>query len=142
MSALLGSIIAQGLKPIFHYKVGKKPDLRLLLSTGGMPSSHTAAVIALCTSLARTQGFCTPLFAVAFTFAIITIHDAMGIRMQAGKHAEVLNQWSQILNDIHKDGQFTLAHMKTMLGHSFSQVSGGAILGLVIGWVTTGIITG
>jgi hypothetical protein len=66
----------------------------------------------------------------------------MGIRRAAGKQAEVINEWSRILSDIHREGQFTPENLKTMLGHSFSQVQGGVLLGLVIGLCTTYQIMG
>jgi hypothetical protein len=61
----------------------------------------------------------------------------MGIRRAAGKQAEVINEWSRILSDIHNEGQFTPENLKTMLGHSFSQILGGMILGLAIGLLVT-----
>jgi acid phosphatase family membrane protein YuiD len=108
-----------------------------VVSTGGMPSSHTAGVIALVTSIGFTQGIGTVYFAIAATFAAVVIHDAMGIRRAAGKQAEVINEWSRILSDIHREGQFTPENLKTMLGHSFSQVLGGTVLGLVVGLLVT-----
>ncbi|HBO35742.1 MAG TPA: divergent PAP2 family protein, partial [Sphaerochaeta sp.] len=70
------------------------------------------------------------------------IHDSMGIRREAGKQAEVINEWSRILSDIHREGQFTPENLKTMLGHSFSQVLGGTILGLIVGLLITNSISG
>ena len=61
------------------------------------------------------------------------MHDAMGIRQEAGKQAEVINEWSKILSDIHEDGVFSQEHLKTMLGHSFSQVVAGLVFGLLVG---------
>ncbi|HPY12371.1 MAG TPA: divergent PAP2 family protein, partial [Sphaerochaeta sp.] len=105
-------------------------------------SSHTAGVIALVTSIGFTQGIGTVSFAIAVTFASIVIHDAMGIRRAAGKQAEVINEWSRILSDLHREGQFTPENLKTMLGHSFSQVLGGVILGLLVGLAVTDKIVG
>ncbi len=94
------------------------------------------------TSIAFTQGVGTIYFAIAATFAAVVIHDSMGIRRAAGKQAEVINEWSRILSDIHREGQFTPENLKTMLGHSFSQVFGGTILGLIVGLLVTNSITG
>lgn len=107
-----------------------------------MPSSHTAGVIALVTSVALTEGLGTIHFAISATFAAIVIHDAMGIRRAAGKQAEVINEWSRILSTIHREGQFTPENLKTMLGHSFSQVLGGMLLGLLVGLYITSTIVG
>lgn len=142
ISAALAFFTAQFLKPFINAIFERKFVWHLLFSTGGMPSSHTAGVIALVTSIAFTEGIGTVYFAISATFAAIVIHDAMGIRRAAGKQAEVINEWSRLLSDIHREGQFTPENLKTMLGHSFSQVLGGALLGLIIGLSATYEIIG
>ncbi|MFA6688000.1 MAG: divergent PAP2 family protein [Sphaerochaetaceae bacterium] len=142
ISAFFSALIAQALKPFIHLLFDREFKIRLVLSTGSMPSSHTASVIALVTSISMTQGFATTELAIAVVFAAIVIHDAMGIRREAGKQAEVINEWSRILSDIHREGQFTPENLKTMLGHSFSQVVGGIVVGLITGIVVTNIIVG
>ncbi len=133
LSAFFASLIAQFIKPIISVIVGDKFDIKRAFSTGGMPSSHTATVIALTTTIAIRYGIGSTLFAISAVFGTIVIHDAMGIRKEAGKQAELLNEWSRIFIEIHEEGQFTQANLKTMLGHSFSQVLFGAILGLIVG---------
>lgn len=76
-------------------------------------------------------------FAIAATFALIIMHDAMGIRQAAGKQAKVINEWSRLLAQIHADGEFTPENLKTMLGHSFIQVIGGIVVGLITGLAIT-----
>ncbi len=142
VAAALAVFVAQMLKPFVFAVFEHEFDWRLMVSTGGMPSSHTAGVIALTTSIAMTEGVGTVYFAIAATFAAIVIHDAMGIRRAAGKQAEVINEWSRLLSDIHRDGQFNPENLKTMLGHSFSQVLGGTLLGLIISLTTTRYIIG
>lgn len=133
LSAFFACLIAQFVKPIISVIVGDKFDIKRAFSTGGMPSSHTATVIALTTTIAIRYGIGSTLFAISAVFGTIVIHDAMGIRKEAGKQAEFLNEWSRIFIEIHEEGQFTQANLKTMLGHSFSQVFFGAILGLIVG---------
>ncbi len=133
IAATVAFFIAQLLKPFINAIFERTFAWHLLVSTGGMPSSHTAGVIALVTAIGITEGIGTVDFAIAATFAAIVIHDSMGIRRAAGKQAEVINEWSRILSDIHREGQFTPENLKTMLGHSFSQVLGGATLGLLVG---------
>lgn len=131
ISATLAFLIAQFLKPFVNAIFERRFVWHLLFSTGGMPSSHTAGVIALVTSIGMTYGVGTVYFAISATFAAIVIHDAMGIRRAAGKQAQVINEWSRILSDIHREGQFTPENLKTMLGHSFSQILGGTLLGFL-----------
>ena len=70
----------------------QKLDWSLVTSTGGMPSSHSAAVTALSTGIALEQGLDSPLFAVAAIFAVITMFDATGVRRHAGEQATVINK--------------------------------------------------
>lgn len=137
LSAFFACLIAQFIKPIIALIVGDKFEIKRAISTGGMPSSHTATVIALTTTIAFKYGLNSPYFAISAVFGTIVIHDAMGIRKEAGKQAELLNQWSKIFTEIHEEGQFTQANLKTMLGHSFSQVFFGIILGLIVGIVSS-----
>ncbi len=142
LAAFFSMVIAQALKPLIHLLIDHTFNYKLIFSTGSMPSSHTAAVISLVTSIAMIQGFATTELAIAVVFAAIVIHDAMGIRREAGKQAEVINEWSRILTDLHREGQFTPENLKTMLGHSFSQVVGGIVLGLTVGIIVTNIVVG
>lgn len=136
-SAFLAFFGAQFLKPFITLALERSWNPHAAFSTGGMPSSHTTGVVALIVSIGMTIGCGTVEFAIACCFGAITIHDAMGIRRAAGKQAEVINEWSSILSDIHKDGRFTQEHLKTMLGHSFPQVFGGAVFGAVVGFLIT-----
>lgn len=140
VSSLVALIIAQLTKPFIHLLGDRKFNWRLIFSTGNMPSSHSACVVALATSLFIVTGPSSISFAVAVVFTLIVTHDAMGIRRAAGKQAEVINEWSRVLASIHQDGLFSPQNLKTMLGHSFSQVFGGVLLGILVGWGTTAII--
>jgi len=138
MSAIISLVLAQAIKPAIAVYTGKKFEKRLFWTTGGMPSSHSATVCALTTSIGMTYGIGTVYFAISFFLALITMHDAIGIRQQAGKQAEVINEWSTILAKMSSD--FSQEHLKTMLGHSFTQVFGGGVFGIVIAVITTSII--
>src|SRR5690554_2155062 len=128
LAALAAAFITQFLKPFLLWPIERKFHAELFVSTGGMPSSHTSMVVALCTSILITEGVQSLAFAISLTFSLITMHDAMGIRRAAGKQAKVINDWSRILTQIHEDGQFTSENLKTMLGHSFMQVLGGTVI--------------
>ena len=140
LAAFVGALVAQFLKPFFLWPFERKFNTSLFFSTGGMPSSHSATVMALTTSVFLTEGVESLAFAICITFSLIIMHDAMGIRRAAGKQAEVINEWSRILAQIHEDGQFTPENLKTMLGHSFVQVLSGMVLGFVVGIIVTTIL--
>jgi uncharacterized protein len=123
-----------------HFLLNGKLDWKLMTSTGGMPSSHSAAVTSLTTAIAYESGLGSPLFAVSAIFAIIVMFDATGIRYQAGQQALIINQmrldfqtfvqeakgWQQ------KDGQQKIQELKTLLGHKPNEVFAGAVTGILI----------
>ena len=137
IAAVCAVVTAQLLKPLFSVLSGHGFSYHQFLTTGGMPSSHTAGVIALTSSIGAIYGVGSVYFAISFVFSIIVMHDAMNIRMEAGKQAEVINEWSEILSSMHKDGPFKKTNLKTFLGHSFAQVLAGLIHGLVIGLLSS-----
>lgn len=92
MAALFSIFFAQFVKIPIHFLMTKKLDWKLFTSTGGMPSSHSAAVTSLCTAIAFEMGLDSPLFAVATVFAVIVMFDATGVRFQAGQQAIIINQ--------------------------------------------------
>ncbi|MBK5201278.1 MAG: divergent PAP2 family protein [Spirochaetaceae bacterium] len=132
-------ILAQSIKPLISLISGESFDIKRSLSTGGMPSSHTSTVVALTTNLAIIFGIGSYQFAIAMVFSSIVIYDAMGIRQEAGKQAEMINSWSTTLGELF-EGQFSQTNLKTMLGHTISQVLFGILLGLIVGFVVTYLI--
>ncbi len=92
IAALIAIFFAQFIKVPIHFIAFRKVNWSLINSTGGMPSSHSAAVSALTVAVGIETGMNSPVFAVAAIFAVITMFDATGVRRQAGEQAAVLNQ--------------------------------------------------
>lgn len=92
LSSLAAIIFAQVIKVPIQFIVSRKLDWSLVTSTGGMPSSHSAAVTALSTGVALEHGLDSSLFAVSAIFAVITMFDATGVRRHAGEQATVINK--------------------------------------------------
>ncbi len=136
VSAFIAVVLAQLLKTIFNLIIDGEFVLERAASTGGMPSSHAATVTALTTSIGIIHGVSHTYFALSLVFAIVVVYDAVGIRRAAGKHAEVLNEWSMMLSEIYENG-FKPENFKTLLGHTYPQVLAGIALGMIIGYITT-----
>ncbi|MFC4766126.1 divergent PAP2 family protein [Effusibacillus consociatus] len=140
IASLLATAVAQLVKvPIFFLTHGKW-DLRQLINTGGMPSSHSAAVSCLAVSVGLTQGFGSPLFAIAAILGLIVMYDAMGVRRHAGETAMALNQleadFDKHIEEEYKgktlrDYRRKHKRLKEMLGHQPIEVLVGAMLGSV-----------
>ncbi|MBD2040892.1 divergent PAP2 family protein [Microcoleus sp. FACHB-672] len=128
--ALTACLIAQILKVIFELVTHGKVNLRVLVTTGGMPSAHSALVTALATSVGQSVGWETPEFALAAIFAIIVMYDAAGVRLAAGKQARILNQ---IIDELFQEHpKFNENRLKELLGHTPVQVIVGSTLGAAI----------
>ncbi|MGP7816306.1 divergent PAP2 family protein [Niallia sp. 01092] len=140
LASLAAIFFAQFVKVPITFFITKKIDWSLLTSTGGMPSSHSAAVTALTTGVALESGVNTPLFAVAAIFAVITMFDATGVRRQAGEQAIVLNQlvsdFNKFLTDAkgwqNKPEQQKRKELKELLGHKPIEVFFGGLTGIAL----------
>lgn len=107
--------------------------LRLVLGSGGMPSSHSAVVTATAFSCGIIYGFDNPLFAISAVLAVMVMRDAAGIRREAGKQAEAINQISGELGK--KKKMFAEITLSELLGHTPLQVLVGGLLGIVMAYV-------
>lgn len=126
-AAVLAWAIAQILKTILSFVKNDKLDLSRFYGSGGMPSSHSALVMALTFSLGKYQGFSSPFFAISVILALVVMYDAAGVRRAAGKQAALLN----VL--IHRQGITPQEQLKELLGHTPLEVIAGATLGTVTG---------
>lgn len=138
LAAFCGWLVAQVLKTIIYVAVNKNFNPERLLGDGGMPSSHSATVMAMVTSTAFYFGSDTFEFAVTAILALIVMHDAMGVRRETGKQAKVINNmmdwFVQMDSDISPEEK-----LKEFVGHSPTQVFFGALLGIVVGFVVCSI---
>lgn len=130
-------IIAQVLKFFVHLIWKRKVDLRLFTTTGGMPSSHSAGVIGLSTTVGLICGFSSIEFAMAIGYALVVMYDAAGVRRAAGKQAACLNK---IIMDIYKQElKEAGGKLKELLGHTPLQVLVGAAFGVVYAFYMHGV---
>ena len=128
--AVITCLIAQASKLIIDLAKNRKFNVRVLVTTGGMPSAHSALVTSLATGVGQTAGWASPEFAIASIFAAIVMYDAAGVRQAAGKQARILNQMIDEL--FSKDHEFNEDKLKELLGHTPFQVIVGSILGITI----------
>ena len=129
-AALIGWFLAQAFKIPIYYLVEKEWDWHRFHGSGGMPSSHTAMVVAATIMLGALNGFDQPLFAIAAVFSSVVMYDATGVRRETGRQAEVINQ---ILQDVLINGRpISNVELKELVGHKPIEVACGALLGIVI----------
>ncbi|MDR0949724.1 MAG: divergent PAP2 family protein [Lachnospiraceae bacterium] len=132
MTATCGWITAQVLKTLIHLLFTKEFVAERLVGSGGMPSSHSATVCALASSVCYEYGPGGFEFAVVFVFAIIVMHDAMGVRRETGRQAQLLNDIIKIFTDMGHSDISPEDKLKEFVGHTPLQVLAGAILGILV----------
>jgi acid phosphatase family membrane protein YuiD len=127
-------IIAQISKMFVALFQGKGLDFRYLVSSGGMPSSHSAIVTALATTVGMLQGFGSTEFAITVILALIVLYDSAGVRQAASKQAVVLNN---IVREIKLKQPLTKleADLRELIGHTPFQVIIGGGIGIALPWL-------
>ncbi|XVE74823.1 hypothetical protein DITRI_Ditri12bG0049200 [Diplodiscus trichospermus] len=136
--AFISFAIAQSIKFFTSWYKERRWDIKQLVGSGGMPSAHSATVAALATAIGFQEGFGGPLFAISLILACIVMYDATGVRLQAGRQAEVLNQ---IVYELPAEHPLAESRpLRELLGHTPPQVIAGGLLGVitvVVGYLIT-----
>jgi len=127
---LIAGLIAQVIK-IFIESNNLKPNLKVITAYSGMPSGHSATVVALATITALIEGIDSSIFAISLIFATLTIRDAVGIRQYLGQHGKTLNELvSDLGNDHVLDKKYP--HLLEKIGHTPFQAFIGGIIGFIV----------
>ncbi len=128
-TAIVASTSAQVLKVLLILLLERRWHPGAFMETGGMPSSHSAMVAALSTGIGLTEGWNTPLFAVAATFALIVMYDATGVRHSSGVQARLLNELVEELRAVVRE-VFAPQPLRVLLGHTYLEVFVGTLIGI------------
>ncbi len=129
IAVMLGWLIAQALKIPTEYLRSRRWMWAMFFAAGGMPSSHSALMVAGTLATGLYHGFDSPVFAIAVGITMIIAHDAAGVRRQAGKHAERINV---LFDELLKGHMWSENELKEVIGHTPLEVIGGIILGVIV----------
>lgn len=127
-SALAAWCVAQLTKMLCGFLRTRKIDFHYMVSTGGMPSAHSALVSGLATAIGLTEGFGTPVFVLAMGFALVTMFDAATVRRSAGQQAMILNA---MIDELFTEHRLSETKLKELLGHTRLEVFMGMIVGIL-----------
>ena len=119
-------------KLIYDLVTTKQFNFKRILGAGGMPSSHSAVVVGLCTMIGKNYGINSAIFGLSVVFAFVVMYDAAGVRRAAGKQAKLLNKIVQTpgLSNVE-----VTEKLQEVLGHTPIQVFVGAFIGLIVGLI-------
>lgn len=129
IAAALAWFLAQISKLLIVLMRERQLQLSYLASSGGMPSSHSAVVVALATRIGMDQGVASPMFAIAFIFAGVVLYDAAGIRRAVSVQARILNR---MLEEVLELKRFNERRLLELLGHTPFEVFIGSLLGMLV----------
>lgn len=142
---LISMFLAQFIKVIIYSIKKRRFEYKMFFTTGGLPSSHSSLCVSLCVLLGMLQyhdeNRLSWAFAVAVVVSMVVMYDAMGVRLEASKHAKILNRLAdEIPVDEKEDLYGRKGKLKEMLGHRGVEVLAGAALGVAVGFAGFGII--
>ena len=129
IAGLAAWMVAQIIKIPLDYLSTRRWNWALLLTTGGMPSSHSALMTGTVLAIGLYDGFDSPLFALGVAITMIVTYDAAGVRRQAGIHAQRINV---LVDELMHGHIFNEKDLREVLGHTPLEVIGGIILGLIV----------
>jgi acid phosphatase family membrane protein YuiD len=129
IAGLIAWLMAQVIKMPLNYIYTRKWNWALLLTTGGMPSSHSSLMTATVFAIGLYHGFDHPAFALGVAITMIVTYDAGGVRRQAGIHAQRINV---LFGELLKGHPVSEKDLREVLGHTPLEVMGGILLGFII----------
>ena len=132
--AIFSWFVAQVIKTLLHFVVNRNLDLKRMVGSGDMPSSHSAFVCAATMSIGQVCGWRDPMFSLSAAMALVVMYDACNVRRCAGEQAKVLNDMIDHMDQIPPELK-EHKRLNENLGHTLPQVIAGAVLGSVIGLV-------
>jgi acid phosphatase family membrane protein YuiD len=111
---------------VAYMKKEKRGFTSQLFTSGGMPSSHTATVVAMATVIALRDGINSGLFGMAALFALIVMYDAMKVRRSSGEQGVAINE-------LIKEQKSGIKLPRVAKGHTPTEVTIGVFLGVIMG---------
>ena len=128
---LLAWFLAQLIKVMLDLVLLGRLDVRRFVSSGGMPSSHSALVVACTAAIGKLTGVQGPLFALAVILSAVVMYDACNVRRSAGDTARLVNKLLEHMEQL--TAEDLADNLKEVMGHTPLQVLMGALLGLGVG---------
>ena len=137
-NVVIVSVCAWALAQLIKVLIGlirkRQIDLRYFVSSGGMPSAHSATVSALATAVAMVEGISSVAFGISVILAVIVMYDAAGVRQSVGRQSVVLNRIIAELRDRRPIAE--LEHnLRVFIGHTPFQVIVGSAMGIIVAWL-------
>lgn len=137
IAGTLGCILAQFVKPFVYFAIHRQWKPELFYLNGSMPSSHSALVSSLTVAVGLKEGCSSTMFAISLALACIVCFDAANVRYYAGANISVTQKLINDLKELSElkidfDNPIYAKKMKDVLGHTYMEVLGGILLGILV----------
>lgn len=131
-------MLVQLIKILIDFFVEKKLKLDYLRRSWGFPSVHSALLWSICTLVYIIEWPHSINFALAVAIWSLIRYDSVNVRLEAWKHAQLLNEIKIELKDILNVGK-NMNMLKERLGHTIYEVWWGimiwVLLTIVVLWI-------
>lgn len=134
LASFIAWAVAQISKTIYEIVRERKIVLSRIVSSGGMPSSHSALVTGLATATGRMVGIGSSMFAITVVLAGIVMYDAAGVRRAVSIQARILNK---MLDEAFQGHPIAEKRLRELIGHTPVQVFVGGLVGIIVGLIFT-----
>jgi acid phosphatase family membrane protein YuiD len=132
VAAVLSGLIAQALKVVIELVRTRRLNILRFFDNGGMPSSHTALVTTLTVGVGVYSGVDSSIFSITLVFSLYFVFEAAGLRQEVGNQARVLND---LVDELRTTHHVDRSRLKELVGHTWGEVFGGLLLGLLLAYV-------
>ena len=133
MGGIAGWFAAQFFKTMIDAILNKRLDISRFWGDGGMPSAHSSTVSCVAVSAGLVYGIGSFEFAICVIIAMITMRDAMGVRLETGKQAKLLNEMVRLFSP--ENPGLSGERLKEFVGHTPTQVFFGCLTGCVMAFL-------
>lgn len=133
MGGVAGWFAAQFSKTALYAVLNHKLDISRFWGDGGMPSAHSSTVSCVAVTAGIAYGIGSFEFAICVIIAMITMRDAMGVRLETGKQAKLLNEMVRLFST--DNPSLPEERLKEFVGHTPMQVLMGCLTGCVVAFL-------
>jgi acid phosphatase family membrane protein YuiD len=127
VAPVVGWLVAQAIKFAISLR---KDGIRWgdLVQSGGMPSSHSAFMMALTTVIGLSLGISNVAFGISASLTAIIVYDAMGVRRTTGQQTVAILELAKSTKHQLKT-EITIAR-----GHTPIEAFMGCLVGIIVGF--------
>jgi acid phosphatase family membrane protein YuiD len=134
VAIVAGWTLSQLIKTVIALFRHRRLSIRgTMFVSGGMPSSHSATIMAVWTTILVLDGVNSGLFGLASVIALIVLYDAVKVRRSSGEQGVALKA-------LLIETKSVIAPPRVAMGHTPMEILVGSLLGIAVGLAVVVIV--